>query len=132
MAATRLFELIQEEMRRRNLSQNEFARLVGVSPATLSAIRHGHTPTVEVLRLLADKLGMQLHDLAEIAGVMERDPLAAEDIRPEVRELLRRFDRLPPDRQKAIMRMFEDLVSFAEAQTPAAPQAEPSAGSVRR
>ncbi len=38
------------------MGQNQFARKVGISPATLSAIRHGHKPTLELIRQLADAL----------------------------------------------------------------------------
>ncbi len=110
---TRLAAFIREQARNRAMSANEFAKFVGVSSATLSAVRHGHRPSLDVVRQLAEKLDMSVNDLAEIAGIIERD---GDELSPEVRAMLRRYSKLPPDRRQAVLRMFNEMITFAESQ----------------
>jgi transcriptional regulator with XRE-family HTH domain len=113
---TRLATFLREQARSRDMSQNEFARAVGVAPATLSAIRHGHTPTMDVIRQLAEALELPATDLAELAGIIDQRSELHDDVPPEVRVVLRRYSRLPAERQAALLRMFDQMISFAEAQ----------------
>lgn len=112
---TRLAAFLREQARGRDMSQNEFARVVGVAPATLSAIRHGHTPTIEVIRQLAAALEVSVIDLAELAGIIDQRPEPQNEFPPEVRVVLRRYSRLPAEHQAALLRMFDQMISFAEA-----------------
>lgn len=112
---TRLAAFMREQARNRDMSMNEFAKHVGVSAAALSAIRHGHTPTLNLIRQLAAKLDMPFNALAELAGIIDREG-EGDEIPPEVRAVLRRYAKLPTDRQEAVLRMFDQVITFAEAQ----------------
>lgn len=114
-AESRLAAFLREQARSQNISQNELARKLGVSPATLSAIRHGHTPTLDIIRQIADRLGMQVNDLAELAGIITLEGEAQADLAPEVRAVFRRYVNLPAQEQKVLLRVLEQLISFAEA-----------------
>lgn len=114
-AESRLAAFLREQARSQNISQNELARKLGVSPATLSAIRHGHTPTLDIIRQIADRLGMQVNDLAELAGIITLEGEAQAELEPEVRAVLRRYVNLPAQEQKVLLRVLEQLISFAEA-----------------
>jgi transcriptional regulator with XRE-family HTH domain len=113
---TRLFAYLLEQARSRNMGQNQFARSLGISPATLSAIRHGHKPTLDLVRQIAEALDVPVHDLAELAGILEPTDSQSSELPPEVRQVLRRFAALPDDRQAALLRMWDQMISFAEVQ----------------
>ena len=111
---TRLAAFLREQARSREMSQNEFARHVGVSGATISAIRHGQTPSIAVIRQIAEALDIRANDLAELAGIIDPDGADAREVPPEVRTVLRRYAKLPPDRQQALLRMLDEMITFAE------------------
>lgn len=113
---SRLFVYLQDQARTRNMGQNEFARSLGISPASLSAIKHGHKPTLELIRQIADALDVPIHDLAELAGILEPNGSQYGELPPEIRNTLRRFSQLPADRQTALIHMFDQMISFAEVQ----------------
>ena len=114
-AESRLAAFLREQAQNQNISQNELARKLGVSPATLSVIRHGHTPTLDIIRQMADRLGMAVNDLAELAGVITLEGEGQTELAPEVRAVMRRYANLPAQEQKVLLRVLEQLISFAEA-----------------
>jgi len=64
--------VILELRQRAGLTQALFARLAGVSPASVSAYENGHTsPTLEMVERLADAVNMELE-------VTVREPTAIE------------------------------------------------------
>jgi transcriptional regulator with XRE-family HTH domain len=121
MQNKRLMEWLNAALRSKEITQNELARQSGVSSATLSAIRHGHTPTLETVRALAKYFDMDVESLMEIAGLIAPLPDVPAEIPEEMRALLRRLARLPEGDRLEVMRLVDSFVSFVEAR-PGGPQ----------
>lgn len=65
-----LIELIKNEMIKRNLSIREFAKLVGVTHPTISAILEGEEPSYDICRKLAPILHLPLETVLRAAGLL--------------------------------------------------------------
>lgn len=96
-----LREFIEEEMRRRDMTANQFADFVGVAHTTIGRAidqRRPTTPSPEFLIKLAKATGISLSSL--IALVIPE----AEHIEVSARSLLiaERIGQLPPDKQEII------------------------------
>ncbi len=82
----RLLGFIQaQEAQRRGLSRNQFAKLIGVSPSTLSYWLSGSgEASAESLQSVAAALGMPYQELAAMAGLPGGEPAEREPVAPEL------------------------------------------------
>ncbi len=132
---TKLAQWLREQLNRLDITQNELARQAGVSSATISAIRHGHTPTADTMRTLAKFFNVDTESLLEIAGIIEPLSDIPSDIPEDTRALLRRLRRLPDADREEVMRLMDSFISFVESRPRAdqpggnhAPTQEPEQG----
>jgi transcriptional regulator with XRE-family HTH domain len=100
MEKKKLVDLINEEISKRNLSIRDFAKLVGVSHPTISAILNGDTPTYDVCVKLAPVLHISLANTLQIAGLLPNNSIKSE----KQDKLLYFFNQLPENLQMNIIR----------------------------
>lgn len=105
-----LGEFIQEQMKRRNMSASEFARLVGMSVTAMSQLMwHGireemggrpiYSPSIETLKKIADATETDVGDLVKMAlGLEVNDPQRIETVQSISSELR----DLPSDMQEMV------------------------------
>ena len=93
---TGLGKFIAEEIRRRQMSDREFARFVGVSSSTISRTlsEEAPKPTIEFLEKLSKATNVSVGSL--LALIL---PESHADIDPEARILAERIANLPEDKR---------------------------------
>lgn len=57
--------LLEEVMRKRDLTERQVSILTGLSPSTIHEIKTGSMPRVDTLELLAKGLGLKISELIE-------------------------------------------------------------------
>ncbi len=77
MSILKLGKLLME--RRGNEGVREFAKKLGISPATLSRVENGKLPDLETFSKICDKLGL---DPAEILQVGKKSPMGGAPTAP--------------------------------------------------
>jgi transcriptional regulator with XRE-family HTH domain len=112
---SRLAGWLKDRIRESNLTQNEIARQSGVSSATLSAVRHGHTPTAETIALLAAYFNTDRESLLEMAGIISPLSDLPTEVPEETRALLRRLNKLPERDREEVLRLMESFLMFVES-----------------
>lgn len=95
-----LADFVNEEMRRRDVTMREFARITGVSHSTLSRIineQADYQPTWDVIV----KLAKGTHtDIRTLAAIIAPDAVTGQNASAVV--LAERISRLPPEMQEII------------------------------
>lgn len=110
-----LAQWLRTQMHARELSHNELARRSGVPGATITRIvRGGHVPRPATLHTLADFFGVERNQVLELAGVMRLPDLPA-DVPPDLRDLIRRLDRLSPADRRVALDQIEGLLGLIES-----------------
>lgn len=99
---TNFREYLLDEIKTRNMSASEFARFIGVSPATITRAideRNPSTPGLDFLLKLSKSMKVSLATLIELAY-----PEAAAEVQitPSAKALAERIQRLPPNVQETI------------------------------
>lgn len=112
----------------RGISQKEMARALGVSPAYLSALEHGHRsqPSYAFMRKLISYLGViwdEAEELMELAELSHpRVSIDTGGLSPQATELANRLalciGELPPE---VLARLLAEVRRFGAPQTPLAP-----------
>ena len=103
---TPLGQFIADELTRRNMSQNELARLIGVNSSTLTKamrLEGAPEPTLTFLNKLAKATETDISALVKMA-VGESDMRAAKAML-----IAKRIEALPPEAQEMIDRMLLGL-----------------------
>ena len=67
-------EWLNEELRKRNWSQNELANESGLTSGMISRVLSGQRPGLEVCKALAKTLDMKVDDVLEKAGHLTKPP----------------------------------------------------------
>lgn len=107
MAGDKLVKLIQNEITARNLSIRDFARLVGVSHPTITAVLSGGTPSFELCQKIAPVIKQPLVHVLQLAGLLPPPPPSTE----ETQEILYLLSILPPEEQKGILELLRWKIS---------------------
>jgi len=98
-----------------NLSLRQLAQLTTLSNPYLSQVERGlHQPSVRVLKLIADGLGVSAESLLAKAGLADRDD---GDEPPEAEAAIRADPRLSDDQKAALIAVYRSMV---EAHAPEA------------
>jgi transcriptional regulator with XRE-family HTH domain len=114
-----------ERRERRGWTQSELARASGADPATISRMEAGRLRPVRVrpatLAAIGDALGVPLRDMALVIAA----DLAGEPIDPDVWEIARDLQRLPPPLGAAWRAMLRETLRQlgSSGEPPAAPEA---------
>jgi transcriptional regulator with XRE-family HTH domain len=69
MSMLKLGKLLME--RRGGTGVREFAKFLGISPATLSRVEHGHLPDIETFSKICDRLGLDPSEFLQITKQTE-------------------------------------------------------------
>jgi len=101
MFSMMLRDLIKEEMNKRNLSIRDFAKLVGVSHPTISAVLNGEEPSFDLCRKLAPVLHIPLESVLLSAGLL---PPASPDTE-YAEQILHLLRQLSPQEQEEILEL---------------------------
>lgn len=110
--ANTLGGFLEEQMQKRGLSNRALARAAGISEAAVrNLLKHGiegetKDPDPRTLNAVAEQLRVDALKLYRLAGYVE-PPGPANSVRAEY--LADIFDRLPPERQDAVMGVIEAL-----------------------
>lgn len=112
MSQPTIAQLVTDEIARRNLSIRDFARLVGVSHPTISAILSGDTPSYDVCGKLAPVLRTSLDATLRAAGLLP--PSSTDPLTEEAEHLL---SLLSPDRREEAIRFIRYLATTQEGST---------------
>src|SRR5919201_3039960 len=109
---------IREQRKRANLSLRQLAELTTLSNPYLSQVERGlHQPSVRVLKLIADALGVPAETLLAEAGLADADH---DGPQPEVESAIQADARLSEEQKAALIAVDRSMV---ETRTPA-PAAE--------
>lgn len=103
-----LLDWIEEYRRRRGWNYSEFARAAGVEPSVLSRWFNGRVrPRTEVLRRMAQRLGVDEEELYVLAGY--RQTMSEED--PATATLVAKLRLVPmtPDRFRILEVLLDEL-----------------------
>lgn len=101
-----------DEISKRNISIRDFAKMVGVSHPTISAILNGETPSYEVCLKLAPVLRQSIEMTLRAAGLLPAD----RDANPAEQELIHLYRLLPESEQKRALEYTRFLLSQSEAE----------------
>ncbi len=105
---------LRSRMRERRLRRSDLARLSGVSYSTLWRITGQNVvPKVRILYVLADFFGADRNTVLEIAGVVQPTDLSGE-LPVELRDLVRRLNRLGPQDRRAVLAQFDGILKLAD------------------
>jgi transcriptional regulator with XRE-family HTH domain len=101
-------EWMQEEMRRREWRQADFARTTGVDVSMVSRWMHGRRPDPSSLERVASALGVDLDALLTLAGHRPRSP---RDDDPRVAALVAKIRQVTwtPERFLIVDALLDDL-----------------------
>jgi transcriptional regulator with XRE-family HTH domain len=130
MPKSALGTFLREEMRRRGLTQTEFAAEVGIQKSTMSRLVNGvvETPDLTTLMRLADHLNVSLSRLLELIGipvekttpgdvaVAERLALLVDSI-PWLAPVVEQIASLPEDDQRSLLAYMDFLRQRNQGQT---------------
>jgi transcriptional regulator with XRE-family HTH domain len=125
----RLGRVIAERRQALGLRGDEFAYRIGRAPSWLSRLEHGgqrSLPEPEVLRAIADELGISPADLLEAAGYLDPgdrqtalvNPFPRDDIRHKVVEAMKAVDLHGPEHALWMghftmqLRLFRDVARY--------------------
>lgn len=100
MKSHSLADFVNEEMRRRNVTMREFAKITGISHSTLSRIateRENYQPKWEVIVRLAKGTNT---DIRTLAAIIAPEAVTGQDASAIV--LAERIKRLTPEQQEII------------------------------
>ncbi len=100
MVESELNVLLNTEMKRRNLSLRDTAKLVGISHPVIANILAGETPSFETCIKIAPFLHMQEIQVMRIAKLIK--PISS--LTEEKEELLYLFDQLPDQEKRSLLR----------------------------
>lgn len=121
-----LGDWLQEQLKRKRLSQNDLVALTNVSKGTISGIiKRGHIPKPQILREIAMALNEPVEKLYRLSGYLsppppERDPLEE--------EMLATWRQLPSWQREAFLVQARAIVEserMQELQKPQKEQEEP-------
>jgi len=113
MEQSRIIQLVSEEISRRNLSIRDFAKLVGVSHPTISAILNGDQPSFDVCAKLAPVLRIPLDAVLRAADLLPPNP----EINDTILSALEIFSRLSPEDQAEFLEFLRIKEQRANAST---------------
>lgn len=92
-----LQQFINDEMRRRGLSEREFALFLGLSRNSVQRMRRGRVPKLGTLKVLAERCAVDLQTLVALSNPAYN--VAGGRISPRTLLLAQRLEQLPQDVQ---------------------------------
>lgn len=111
--ARALDELVREEYG----SNKALAEHIRVSESTIQRIRHGHIPSLTVLRKFAERTSYNLLELQRLAGMPVDPPVMSGGERSEVEDaLVQAASRLTPKNRRIVQRLIDTLLAEQRAE----------------
>ena len=122
------YENIDNELEKRGMSRRKLAISIGIPPSTFqSMMERKRGMTLELLKKIADALGMSIYSLADFDLASEA---VAEEINANRREsqLLYHFRNLNDNGQTVAVERVEELSKIPDYQRPAEPAVDAPSG----
>jgi len=107
---SKLGKLVDAEMKRRNLSSREVAKVVGVSHPLIGNIINGEQPSFETCIKLVPFLHIPDVEILRMAGLIK--PVSK--ITSEKERLLYLFEQLPPSEKEELILNLQFKLTFLE------------------
>lgn len=94
-----LVKLLNEELTKRNLSNRDAAKAIGISHPTLGIVLSGEQPSFETCQKLSKFLRMPLVSILSLAGLLPNVPEST----AEEEQLLYLFRQMTPEQRRDVL-----------------------------